>query len=657
MCSSDLQRKFQTLPQISELESRRREIVTAKEQLPSLEIRDTAAGALHRLTEAGVVLAQRKSSLPDQITLEQSLKNALMAQQLLPYLERIGVIQRTQGVFIDQRDNTLQNLVEITDSLLEDQGLFEKIQDQLKETSTQLEGAKQALSDSRILRDQAQAALEKRQTTRGSQTCVYCGQTISKIQWEADFAQAEQDLQKTEEQFKIADDLHTTLLESIADIEGHQTKLTTKITGAQTRQVTFATEIRSLETQLSNLDTELTEKLTRLPPDNVLTLEEASVQVRRLPDFRELEKAWMEIQNKEKELNIQIALQTDLHEKALAKLPDNPLTVEEARSLVKRDGELQEEEDTYRLATAAVDKAIALKNERYDAWQRELGNLPDVPERQSSLEALEYERDTLSDAPEKSVALETAERDCQRIQGELNLLQVKIEQVSLAARRPIASLESEISECMTKLDIAQRQLRTIENEYDDLLRRQAQFSEAQADMVRLENQATLWKELNSQLGAPLQNWLLKEAEGHILEYANTYLDVFSQGNLALEATEGSTIPLDLACRNDLTGGKARSLQSLSGSQKFRVAVSLALALGQYASRGSQRIQSVIIDEGFGSLDADGQREMSNELRNLADGLERLIVVSHQETFADAFLDRYEIQLIEGTSVPKRVVMN
>ena len=49
--------------------------------------------------------------------------------------------------------------------------------------------------------------------------------------------------------------------------------------------------------------------------------------------------------------------------------------------------------------------------------------------------------------------------------------------------------------------------------------------------------------------------------------------------------------------------------------------------------------------------------MSSELRNLAKGLERLIVVSHQETFADAFEDRYEIQLIEGTSVPRRVVLS
>jgi exonuclease SbcC len=88
---------------------------------------------------------------------------------------------------------------------------------------------------------------------------------------------------------------------------------------------------------------------------------------------------------------------------------------------------------------------------------------------------------------------------------------------------------------------------------------------------------------------------------------------------------------------------------LSGSQRFRVAVSLALAVGQYAGRGGQRIESVIVDEGFGSLDRDGRREMIDELQALKTTLERIVLVSHQEEFSDAFPNKYTVELVVGTS--------
>ena len=52
---------------------------------------------------------------------------------------------------------------------------------------------------------------------------------------------------------------------------------------------------------------------------------------------------------------------------------------------------------------------------------------------------------------------------------------------------------------------------------------------------------------------------------------------------------------------------------ISGSQKFRVAVALAAGLGQYLGGGTS-IRSLIIDEEFGSLDADGRQRMIHELR-------------------------------------------
>ena len=88
---------------------------------------------------------------------------------------------------------------------------------------------------------------------------------------------------------------------------------------------------------------------------------------------------------------------------------------------------------------------------------------------------------------------------------------------------------------------------------------------------------------------------------------------------------------------------------LSGSQKFRVAVSLALGIGQYASRQHRPIESVIIDEGFGCLDRQGRQVMIQELQNLRDQMRCILLVSHQEEFADSFANGYKFELVNGTT--------
>ena len=90
----------------------------------------------------------------------------------------------------------------------------------------------------------------------------------------------------------------------------------------------------------------------------------------------------------------------------------------------------------------------------------------------------------------------------------------------------------------------------------------------------------------------------------------------------------------------------------SGSQRFRIAVRLALAIGQYIRRESRRIESVIIDEGFGSLDKTGRIDTIQELHNLRQHPERIILVSHQEEFYNPFTTGYAIDIVNGASQVK-----
>jgi DNA repair exonuclease SbcCD ATPase subunit len=132
------------------------------------------------------------------------------------------------------------------------------------------------------------------------------------------------------------------------------------------------------------------------------------------------------------------------------------------------------------------------------------------------------------------------------------------------------------------------------------------------------------------------------------------LDRLSGGQLYLrlrgeDSEEAGEKALELEAYNRTAGEAPIGAAFLSGSQRFRVAVSLALGIGQYASRQHRPIESVIIDEGFGCLDRQGRQVMVQELQNLRGQMRCILLVSHQEEFAEAFANGYRFELNNGTT--------
>lgn len=155
----------------------------------------------------------------------------------------------------------------------------------------------------------------------------------------------------------------------------------------------------------------------------------------------------------------------------------------------------------------------------------------------------------------------------------------------------------------------------------------------------------LLAKLDKLLGeAGLQRELVRDAEEQIVAFANETLHHLSDGDLSLEedTAADSTKTFDLRVRRG--GGEPIGVAFLSGSQRFRVAVSVALAVGRFASGRARPLEAVIIDEGFGSLDPLGLRAMAAELKRLqqAGALQRVILVSHQPDFSDQFSVGYAL---------------
>jgi exonuclease SbcC len=235
----------------------------------------------------------------------------------------------------------------------------------------------------------------------------------------------------------------------------------------------------------------------------------------------------------------------------------------------------------------------------------------------------------------------TRERELEEVPAEARCELVDLDRQLTAAKRTQAEGEASLGEAR--------------NAKKALTDRQAQRRQLQEDFLAADQQYNRYRLLAELLGPKrLQLYLVRQAERGIVDYANEVLDRLSGGQLYLrlrgeDSEETAEKALELEAYNRTAGEAPIGVAFLSGSQRFRVAVSLALGIGQYASRQHRPIESVIIDEGFGCLDRQGRQVMIQELQNLRGHMRCILLVSHQEEFAEAFANGYRFELANGTT--------
>jgi exonuclease SbcC len=138
----------------------------------------------------------------------------------------------------------------------------------------------------------------------------------------------------------------------------------------------------------------------------------------------------------------------------------------------------------------------------------------------------------------------------------------------------------------------------------------------------------------------LETFVLAAELEQIVAAANLRLDAMSQGRYRLAHTDA------LAARNAASGlglevvdaytGQARPAQSLSGGETFLASLALALGLAQVVTdrAGGIRLDTLFIDEGFGSLDPETLDLAMRTLDELREGGRTVGVISHVEAMKE-----------------------
>jgi exonuclease SbcC len=164
--------------------------------------------------------------------------------------------------------------------------------------------------------------------------------------------------------------------------------------------------------------------------------------------------------------------------------------------------------------------------------------------------------------------------------------------------------------------------------------------------------------VSSELGRLLraegfEQWLLAEALDELVERATDRLLELSGGQYSLVAEDNH-----FRIRDHRNADELRDARSLSGGETFVASLSLALALTEriadLAADGSARLESMFLDEGFGTLDPETLDVVASVLEELGATGRMVGIVTHIRDLADRMPSRLEVRKGPTTSTVERV---
>ncbi|MCU7697186.1 AAA family ATPase [Acinetobacter sp. AYS6] len=184
-------------------------------------------------------------------------------------------------------------------------------------------------------------------------------------------------------------------------------------------------------------------------------------------------------------------------------------------------------------------------------------------------------------------------------------------------------IQENIAELKAQLEVRDRLKLKLEVHQQNLAKQQ-QYAE---QIQNIQQEEHRWSKISGLIGDAKGKEFRDYAQQYhldiLVEHANQQLAMLSQ-RYTLKRLDQS---LSLAIIDHDMDGETRSVASLSGGESFLTALALSLAIANMAS-GSMKIESLFIDEGFGTLDASSLHMVMNALDQLQNQGRQVILISH-----------------------------
>lgn len=326
----------------------------------------------------------------------------------------------------------------------------------------------------------------------------------------------------------------------------------------------------------------------------------------------------------------------------------NRLLPEQEKALEKVTEELQQ----IRERQAAVESKQKAAGEEIQRLTEVLPYSGQKEAQEKHIELVQKQNEMKRQLEQAEKAVQTAEVEIAGTEGRLKELRQQLEEAveadTEALRQKQAEIETEKAACEERgkelhhrIQNNQSVLKNLQNRSKELVEKEKQYT-----MVR-SLAVTALGNIPGKEKIMLETYVQMTYFDRIIARANTRLMVMTGGQYEMKRRRGSSnlrsqsgLELDVI---DHYNGSERSIRTLSGGESFQASLSLALGLADeiQASAGGIRLDTMFVDEGFGSLDSESLEQAVQALAGLAESKRLVGIISH----VDELKNRIDRQIV------------
>jgi len=326
------------------------------------------------------------------------------------------------------------------------------------------------------------------------------------------------------------------------------------------------------------------------------------------------------------------------------------------------------------LATKGYAKKAHQKLEKIDKELKAIGYDPEEHNQiRKSVEAGEDLQEKLQEIEKARAALVPLERDIaditDAIESERTQLDALVKEQKHCSQEldelvkdapDLSKAEKELLELKEKENILQRQVGAAQQKVSVLESQKERLEELDTKLGTNREKVRLHKQLEEAFGKNGVPALLIEQALPMIELkANEILDRLSGGAMSIrfitqrEYKDKKRVDLketlDIQIQ-DRAG--VRDYEMFSGGESFRINFAIRLALSHVlAQRAGARLQTLVIDEGFGSQDEIGRQRLTEAIALVQDDYKKILVITHIDALKDIFDTQLHVEKTpEGTAV-------
>lgn len=533
---------------------------------------------------------KRRQPLLEEIAVEKAKleqEQAALSNQYSVISDQLPVINELN----EKIEVAKKSLVE-TETQLAEREELERQAGAAREKMAELKAENQTL---KAQMDELKIRIDRLQATEGA-TCPLCGQDLSEEHRKSTLAGLEADGKTQGDRYRANMAEMKALAEQITDYEARVTNYASVEQDRQSASTTIA---------------QLTERLESLQKQADVWKSIGEKRLTEVTKFLEKESFAKEVRAQLKAVDKELAAlgyDAAAHDAVRKAESEQRVTGEEYQNLEKARAALKPIEDEIANLRAEIEKREA-----------EIG----VQQKEHD-EAVVLLAASEAQAPD----METAMDELLRLQEQEN------------------RLTQEVGAARQKVDVLA-----------DLKKRKADYAAGRGELQRrIARHKTLERAFGKD-GVPAL--LIEQALPQIETRANELLDRLSDGQMSVrfvtQAEYKDKKRDDLKETLDIQisdGAGVRDYEMYSGGEAFRVNFAIRLALSEVlAQRKGARLQTLVVDEGFGSQDTQGRQRLIEAINLVKDDFAKILVITHLEELKDAFPTRIEVEkTLKGSSV-------